>query len=219
MKLLIAALALSAPVAHAAPASVTAAPVQTSDLDRLVLLMLPEQRVIDMTLAAVRKEAQRRPEFANDPAMADFVIKRMWPEVEKTLRAGLPSLRAELAKVIAAELTPDEITDIYSFFASPTGQKLQQAMFEVIAENPGASQEEQQRLGVERFMAHIAPDDYGPLSRFGASSAATKMKDVTPRITATSQDWANRLLARNDADMAVLRNQAIADYKRQKAGQ
>ena len=216
--LLIALAAALAPPMQAAPlaAAPVAAPVHASDLDRLVLLMLPEQRVIDLTLVAVRKQALLRPDFAKDPEMADFVIKRMWPEVEKTLRDGLPELRAELAKVIAASLTPAEVSDLYAFFSSPTGQKLQNVMFEVIAENPSASPAEQQRLMMDKFMPSLTPDDYGALTRFGGSGAAHKMQDITPRISTVSEAWAADILSRNDARMTVLRNQAIADYKRQK---
>lgn len=219
MKLLLAALALGAPVMTAAamPAPVAA---PASDLDRLVLLLLPEQQLLDVIATAVRKQAKSIPDFARDPAMADFVFARMRPEVDKVMRESLPELRAEIAKIVSTELTPGEIGEVYAFFSSPAGQKLQRHAFKAIGENPNAQPAEQQRIAVEGFMAELAPSDYPALTAFGASGGAQKMSQVTPRISAASSAWADRLLVRHGERFAALRNQAIAEYKRRKvAGQ
>lgn len=217
MKSLFAALALATPaLIAAAPAPVT---VPASDAERLTALMVPERAMIDLVMTAARNEAQRNPQFGNDQALIDFVIARMKPEMEKVVRDALPELRADLARIIAAEMTPAEVTQVYTFFASPVGQKLQATTFQVIAENPGASPAEQQRIAVERFMAELKPADYPALTAFGGSAGARKMPQVTPRISAASAAWAERLLARHGDRMTALRTQAVADYKRQKAGQ
>lgn len=213
MKLLLAALALSAPTA--APAAVAPVTVPASTLDQLVLLLVPDQRMIDLVGASMRSEAQRAPELKGDKALADFVIARMSPDVEKIVRGALPELRSDMAKIIAADLSPGEIGEVYTFFVSPTGAKLQAVLYEVLAEKPGASDEEVQRLVLERLMSRLTLDDYGPLSTFGASSGAQKIQTLNPRIAEASKAWAERLIAANNARFATLRTQAIADYRRQ----
>lgn len=221
MKLIFAALALGATVTLPAPAPAMMAPVAVpaGDLDKLVLLMLPDQRMMDLIAQTVRNDTGNRGELSNDPAMREFVIARIIPEVGKVMRAELPELRAEIAGIISAELTPDEITDIYTFFASPTGQKLQQILFEEMGKDPSADGPTTQKRAVERFMASLTPEDYPALSAFGASSGAQKMRDVTPKVSAASEAWADRLLKKHGARFDALRAEAIADYKRQKAGQ
>lgn len=211
------ALPVAATPAIATPiATPVAAPA--SDLDRLVLLMLPDQRIMDLVTQMVRNDNGARSEL-KDPATREFVIARMLPEVSKVMRAELPGLRAEIAGIISADLSPDEITDIYTFFASPTGQKLQQILFEEMGKNPGADGETIQKRAVERFMASMTADDYPALSAFGASSGAPKMRDLTPRVGAASEAWADRLLKKHGPRFDGLRAEAIADYKRQKDAQ
>lgn len=212
MKLLFAALALSAPIGVALPA--ISAPVPVSDLDRLVAIMVPERAMLDIVTAAARDEAKRNPQFANDPALVDFVLARMKPDIDKMVRDGLPELRADLARVIAADLTPAEIAEVYTFFASPTGQKLQAATYQALAENPSGDPAERQRVAVERFMADLKPGDYPALTAFAASAGARKMQQVTPRIAAASKAWADRLIVRNAGRLTTLRNAAVADYKK-----
>jgi hypothetical protein len=217
MKFLLAALALGAPMAAPATAPVT---VPSGDLDRLVVLLMPDQALLDLVMASVRNESKKHPEFARDPAMTDYVIVRIRPEIGRLMREALPELRSEMATIIAAEMTADEIAEVYAFFSSPTGQKLQRYAFEAIAENPTTPPAEQKRIAVERFMADLAPADYPALSAFGTSAAARKMPQVTPKVSAASAAWADRLVAKHGPRFAEMRTQAVADYKRQKgAGQ
>ena len=219
MTFMLAALALAAPLALPAPAlSATAAPVPASDADRLVMILVPDQSLLDVIAVAVRKDIQRLPEFASDSAMADYVLGRLRPELDKVMRESLPALRAEMARIISGEMTAAEIAEVYAFFSSPTGQKLQTYAFQAIAENPALDQAEQQRIAVERFMANLAPADYPALTAFGASAGARKMPQVTPKLSAASAAWAQRLIAAHGPRFATLRAQAIGDYKRQKGG-
>lgn len=216
MKLLFATIALATPAAVPAATPPIAAPAAVSDVDRLVELLAPDRKMLDLVMTTARGQALRAAAFENDPAMVDFVLARMRPEIDRSVRAALPELRAELARILSAALTPGDIADLYSFFASPTGQRMQQIAFAVIAEHPDADAETQQQLTVERFMASLTPSDYGPLTAFGASGGAQKLPAISPQIRAASEDWAQRLILRNNDSWTALRAQAIADYKRQK---
>lgn len=217
MKFLLAALALTAPMA-ALPAAPVAAPAD--DAERLVGLLLPEAQLLETIFTAVRKDFARVPEFRSDPAMGEFVLAKLRPDVEKVMRAELPSLRTELRAILAADMNPGEINDVYTFFASPTGQKLQRHLFKAMADHSNASPEEQKRIATEAFLADVTPGDSIALTRFGTSAGARKMNQVTPKISAASEGWASRLLVKHGPRFADLRAQAIADYKRQKgAGQ
>ena len=213
MKLILAALALGLP-GHAPAPALTVAPA--NDAGRLVALLIPERAMIDLVMAAARSEAKKNPEFAGDPAMIDFVLKRMRPDLEKIVRDGLPELHAEMIRIITAQMTSAEIADVYTFFASPTGQRLQKTTYEVIAENPGADNSEHQRIAIDRFTQSITLEDMPALTAFGTSAGAQKMQAVTPRTTAASGAWADRVLTRHGPRLDALRAQAIADYKKQK---
>lgn len=216
MKFLFAALALAMPIHAARPAPASAPPTVRNDAAGLAALLMPERAMLDLVAAAMRTQASKSAQFGGDQAMADFVVARLRPEMEKVVRESLPELRAEITRIIAADMTPAEINDVYTFFASPTGQRLQQTAFDVIAENPMADAATQQRLAVERFMPTLTPSDYPPLTAFGASAGAKKMQTVTPKTGAASAAWADRLLARHGSRFDTLRAQAIADYKKQK---
>lgn len=215
MKLIFAALAFGLPgAAPALPPILAVAPA--NDAARLVALIVPEHAMLTLVMASARSEAQTNRQFAGDPAMVDFVLKRMRPEIEKIVREGLPELRADMVRIISAEMTPAEIADVYTFFASPTGQRLQQTTYDVIAENPAADASEHQRIAIERFTESITPADLPALTAFGTSAGAAKMRGVTPKTTAASEAWAERLLSRHGTRMDTLRTQAIADYRKQK---
>ena len=220
MKLILAALALATPMAQPLPA-ITAPPaaaVAAGETERLVELLFPEDRVMETALAAVRNDTRRRSELSDDPAMLDFVITQMWPEVSQTMRAAMPELRADLAKVFTAELTPGEISDLTIFFSSPAGKKLLAIIYEDMAANPAAGTQERTNNASDRFMAVLTPDDYPAVTRFAASGGAAKMQEIGPLLGNASAAWAERLLARHGPRFATLRTQAIADYKRKQGG-
>jgi hypothetical protein len=214
MKLILAALALSLP--GQAPALPTLAVAPANDAGQLARLLVPERAMLDLIMVAIRNEAKRRPPFAGDPAMTDFVLKRMQPDILQMVREAVPELRVELTKIFSTEMTPGEIGDVYAFFASPAGQRLQQIGFEVVAENPSADSAEHQRIAVERFTASITPADIPALTAFGSSAGARKMKTVAPKTTAASEAWAQRVIARHGTRIDAIRTQAIADYRKQK---
>lgn len=215
MTFLFAALALGLPLQAGTAAPVALAPAH-NDAARLAGLLVPERAMLDLVTAGARTLALKSRQFEGDRAMVDFVLARMRPEIEKMVREALPELQAEITKILAADLTPAEINDLYTFFASPTGQRLQKTAFDVIAENPMADPATQQSIAVERFMATLTPEDYPPLSAFGASAGARKMRGVNPKVAAASEAWGERLLTKHGARLETLRRDAIADYKKQK---
>ena len=218
MKLLIAALALGAPLATA-PASAAVAPVTApaSDLDGLVQLLLPEQQLLEMTVVAAGTglDDVYGGDFARYPGMRDYVLAQIKPEMNAAFIASLPELRKSIAAILARELTPQEITELYTFFASPTGRKLYAIMIEVAGKNAADSDEVIQKKMMDQIMANMTPDDYGPLATFGASSGAAKVQQFMPAVTEASREWTDKLVAQHGPRIRAVADKAVTDYKRQ----
>jgi len=216
MKFLIAALAMGATLTPAAQAAALIAPAPASDLDRLVLLLIPEQGLVDMMMVSAGKglDEENSADFARYPGMRDYVLAQLRPDLLRAFGAGLPELRASIGAILSRELTADEIGDLYAFFSSPTGKKLYAIMLEVAGENAAKDEDTVKQIMMDRIMASMTPEDYGPMSAFGGSSAAGKMQTISPQIRAASMAWANKLVVANAGPIRTLRDKAIADYKR-----
>ena len=223
MKFLLAALAMSASLTPAAQAATLSAPVPDGDLDRLIAVLMPEQGLIDVLMVAAGKglDSDNSADFARYPGMRDYVLDQVRPEIVRVFRAALPELRASVGAILSRELTAQEIRDLYTFFSSPTGQKLYAIVVDVAGETAGQDEDAIKQVMMDRIMATMTPDDYGPMATFAASSASGKMQTISPQIRAASVAWADKLVAANAVTIRTLRDKAIADYKRAhpKAGQ
>jgi Uncharacterized protein conserved in bacteria (DUF2059) len=229
MKPLLLALALSA--AALAPASAfaaapAAAPVADTDLQKLVSLLAPEEAItqlagksfdtgMDQRIAANPK---LKAAYAADPAMREAVGSQLRTQFASVLVAALPSLRAEIETILKTALTPAEIADSLSFFASPTGQKVRAEVYETMGSAPGQSTQEMQQAAIAAVMAKMTAEDYPALMAFAGSTASQKMGTVNPRISAASQAWADRLVAANRPKLEALADKLAADYRARKSG-
>lgn len=225
MKKLIAALALSAaalasPLAIAAPA--VAAPARP--VDQLVGLLLPEASLVRIGVRAfdmgvereVTTDAVLKASYARHPGLRTYVATALRPTFVKLLKKEIPSLRREIRAIAVEGLTAPEIADSLVFFASPTGQKLRTQVYETMGNDPTQSPAAMKSAAVSAVMANMKVADYPALIAFGASSAASKINVLNPRIAAASQAWSDRLVAKHGKRMRSLAAAAAKRYLRGK---
>jgi hypothetical protein len=229
MKPLFAALALGVAVlpVQAFAAAPLAAPVADGDLQKLVALMAPEDSIGRIAGQAFDKgmdqqiagDPKMKATYDANPGLREQVGGQLRGQFTRILVAALPSLRGEIAGILQAELTPGEIGDTLTFFASPTGQKVRAEVYETMGSAPGQSPQEMQQAAMAAVMAKMTAEDYPALMAFAGSTAAQKMGSVNPKIAAASQAWALKLVAANRPQMEGFATKAVADYlAKKKAG-
>lgn len=220
MRMLFAALALTAPIASVPVALAGPVMLQRADAEALVRQMLDDAtmsriaaRAFDQGAADTLAEAPEvQRQFAANPGLREHVQNTVRAEVVKAVVRDLPDLRAKLSALIAADLNPREIADVTTFFASPVGQKMKGAAYQSIADKPVPDQAKLQQQAIAAIMASIAPEDYPALMAFGTSSAAQKMQTLNPKITAASRTWTEAFIARHSPRMQELAAKAQADF-------
>lgn len=215
------ALGLALPgIAVARPAPVAPAPDARADAEQLAGILLPSEAVLEVGGRAfdygvdqgtVISDEERALYDAN-PGMKEYVAGRVRPEFQAILSQELPGLRRDLSLIVSGEMTPAEIADTLAFFASPTGAKMKAQIYRAIAERPDQSQAEMQQNAMNAAIANLTPDDYPVLMTFGTSSAAQKIQQVSPRISAAGQAWAERMMAANDARLRKVAQTAQAEF-------
>ena len=219
--MLLAAIALAtAPMAGLAIAAPVAA-ATAKPLERLVALLLPEESLITLAARAfdagldreVANNAELRAIHARQPGFKAYVASRLRPALATMLKKELPGLRREIRAIVAAELKPREIEEALAFFASPTGAKLRTQVYATMGDNPNQSPEAMQAAAISAVMKQMKAADYPALIAFGASSAASKMNIVNPKIAAASRAWSDRLVAKNSKKMRALAAAAVRHYK------
>lgn len=228
MKPLLAALALgvAALPASAFAAAPVSAPAAEGDLQKLVALMAPEDSIgriagrafdlgMDQQLAA---DPKMKAAYDANPGLREQVGGQLRGQFTRILVAALPSLRGEIETILKAELTPGEIADTLTFFASPTGQKVRTEVYEAMGNAPGQSPQEMQQAAMAAVMAKMTPEDYPALMAFAGSTAAQKMGSLNPKIAAASQAWALKLVAANRPQMEGFATRAAAEYLAKKKG-
>src|SRR6218665_2520862 len=223
MKPLLATLMLSvaalAPVSAFAAAPV-AAPAPDTALDKLVALMVPEERI--GSLAGKAFDAGMDDQIAADPAIkASFdgnpglrqqIGDALRPQFTAILVAALPSLRTELSGIIGQAMTASEISDTLTFFSSSAGKKVRAELYEVMGRSPGQSPEAIRQAAITSFMAKMTAEDYPALMAFAGSPAAQKMGALNGRISAATQAWGQRLVAANSVRLQAQAIKLVADY-------
>ncbi|MES2442643.1 MAG: DUF2059 domain-containing protein [Pseudomonadota bacterium] len=212
MKLVLAALALgglAAPAVAQPAAGGQTAPA--SERDRLVRLLVPDATMLELAMKSLDSEAAAAP--ASDPAMKAYVVAQIRPELQRLLVRELPALRSEIAAILTAELTPPEIADAATFFASPTGQKIYAAAIGSLGATPGLSDDQAREAAMTAAMASLTTEDYPALMAFAASGASAKMSTINPRIGAASKAWAARLIAENGERMRGIQRRAADEYR------
>jgi hypothetical protein len=221
MKLLYTAIALAiAPLApaHALP---SAAPAEArADAEALVAQLVGDDAMVKLGRRAfdsgvdgrVAGDARIQQTYAANPGLKQHVADELRGEFIKIMLHELPGLRRQLSVIVGAEMTGAEIADTLAFFRSSVGQKLKAQAYASIGDKPGQTPEQMQQAAMAAVMSNLAPEDYPPLLAFGATSAAQKMQTLNPKISATSQAWANRLVAENEARMRALALKATSDF-------
>lgn len=222
MKFRIAALALGLALpglAAARPAPVMAADAGT-DAEQLVGILLSQDAILELggrafdygiTQGAAADSAQREL-YAAHPGMREYVASRMRPEFQAILSQALPGLRRDLSAIVISEMTPGEIADTLAFFASPTGIKMKAQIYQAIGDKPDRSQADMEQQAVAAAVANLTSEDYPVLMAFGNSSAAQKMQQVTPRISAAGQAWAQQMIAANNDRLRKVAGAAQAEF-------
>jgi hypothetical protein len=217
VSLALGAAALAAPLAQAAPA---AAPAPADDLQKLVVLLVPEDSMTQVALRAFDAsmaqgtvgDAETERLLKQYPGLKEHVAATVKPEMVKVLLAGLPALRQRIGNVLSAEMTADEIAATYTFFASPTGKKVYANALGTMGSDPGDDEDQVKQKAMDAVMASLTPEDYPALMAFGTSSAAKKMNAINPKISAASKAWAEELLAQHRDRLTKLAAAAALDY-------
>lgn len=222
MKPFLAALALGTATLAPISAFAAAPAVAPADanLDKLVALMAPEDKISRLAGKAfdagmdeqVAADPKMKATFDANPGLREQVGGQLRAQFTGILVAALPSLRAELGGILQQELTASEIADTLTFFSSPTGEKLRAEVYETMGGAPGQSAEEVQQAAISAVMAKMTAEDYPALMAFGASPAAQKMGSVNPKIQAASKAWAEKLVEANRPKMQALAVKLTADY-------
>jgi hypothetical protein len=219
-------LVLAAPATVTAPAVAHAAAADSAT-GRLALLLVPDDAMSDLALRsfqyqlAQNQDAQTRAAYARYPGLRDAVAGKLRPALAKILKRALPDLRKQIAAILAAEMSPGEIAETETFFASPTGHKVYIAVLRSMGDKPDRSEADASAAAMSAAMSSLSLKDYPVAIRFGASSAAGKMGRVNPLIAAASRAWADALIHKHEAKMRKLAartaDKFIAKAKRAKA--
>lgn len=206
--------------AVARPVAGVAASARTAELDRLVVLLVPDAamadlaaRAFDQAIAQGRSgDAETRAAIARHPGLRAHLAAAVRPRMLRILKRELPALRGEIGAILAAELSDAEVRDAATFFASAAGQKVYAQALRAIGDNPDRDAAQVKDAAMSAVMGSLAPEDYPALIVFGASSAAAKMKTINPRIAAASKAWSERLLAKHGRKMDKLAKRATRRY-------
>lgn len=217
-------------LASALPAHAQAlAPQQAAaaqDADRLVALVASDDMIVQLAGqlfdAHIRDganlPADKRALFAQNPGLKRHVADRVRGEMAAVLKSELPSLRKQLAALVRSDMTPREIADSLAFFSTPTGRKLLVRAYRGVGGSGATSEQEAEQAAVTAVMKDLAPEDYSALFTFGTSPAAQKFQALRPRITETSRRWGEDIVARHQARLERIGEQAIADYRGEMKG-
>lgn len=216
--------------ACAAPVAVHAAPMiahPAENIDRLLDQLLPEQAMIDLVRkafeAAFDQEMRGDPAlakvYADNPGLREHISAAVLPELIRSVRTELPSLRKELGTIISTGLSPVEVSDVADFFGSATGMRLRDTVHREMGANPMGDQAALEQAAVAKFMATVTQADMAVLMEFGTSSAAGKMQTINPRIAQASAAWGQRVAAQNDGRYRQLATAATAEFLARKKAQ
>lgn len=218
LPLLLTAVALPA---QAAPVGLAAQAAPTQDADRLVALLTSDDLVSQLSRQMLdsylrdeigMSEAQKTM-FAQNPALKEHVAGRLRGEMTPILRQELPSLRAQLAGEVRGGMSPQEIRDMLTFFSTRTGRKLLAGGYRGVGDSGAISPEEAEKAAISAMMRDLTPDDYSTLLTLGTSSAAQKFQTLKPRITEISRRWGEGVVARHQARLERVGEQAIVEYR------
>jgi hypothetical protein len=191
-----------------------------------VLVLVPQEQMVALATRAFDHsvenggDAESKSLYAQYPGLREHVAARLRPAMVKLMKRALPRLRSDIGKIIASEMTPAEIRDTAEFFGSPTGRKVYASALKSMGDKPDRSESDASAAATRAVMSSLAPEDMPAMMKFGASSAAGKMKTVNPRIATASKAWANKLVAANETRMRRLARRSVEQYvARAKRGQ
>ncbi|UZK65347.1 hypothetical protein [Sphingomonas sp. M1-B02] len=226
MKHLLIALAVGTALHAPAQARVPAIVDARTDADALVAQLASDSAMARLGARAfdhgVEQEIAADPAikatYAANPGLKAHVVAQLRGEFLKIMQRQLPALRSQLSQVVRTEMSAVEIADTLTFFQSPVGQKLKEQVYASMSDKPGQSPDEARQAAMTAVMSNLTAEDYPALMAFGASSAAQKMQAVNPKIAATSEAWAKKLVADSDARMRALAAEAAAAYLKRRTG-
>ncbi|AJP73750.1 DUF2059 domain-containing protein [Sphingomonas hengshuiensis] len=223
MKSLLAAFAVATAALLPSTAQARGAPIAVApspDVEQLVAMLVGDDAMLRLGTRAfdanIEEELAADPQakalLARDPGLKTYVSDQLRASFVAVLQRELPTLRGQLGTLFASELTATEVADTLAFFSSPVGRKLIAQVYQAAGDTPGQDQAAMQQAAIASVMANLQPEDYPALMAFGASSAAQKMQVVNPKISATSQAWAEKLVSANEAAFRQQAIAAVADY-------
>lgn len=220
MRSLLAAVMLGVTLAPVPSLARARAVAPAGEVDKLVALMVPpdvmvriSERVFDNNLRnGTALPPERQALFAANPGLKEHLSRALKAEMGSILRKDLPAFHVELAGLFTREMSAAEIGQTLAFFDGPTGRKMLARMYDGVARSTSETPDQAKQAAMASLMASLTAEDYPALTAFGATPAATKLQAVTPKLQQLAQGWATRLMAGNQARMALLADKATADY-------
>jgi hypothetical protein len=187
--------------ASPAQAQTTAAPAPGAS-ENLAALLLPDDSILDASIKLFdsmisddsKFPPERRAIFATYPGLKEEIASDIRVQLVAMMRAELPPLRVDMARILDAEMTRPEIEQLVTFFSSATGRKMLVQIYASMAASGSADEEAMRAQAMSKVMASLTPDDYPALAAFGQSSAAPKLKTIGPKLRAASEAWSQRIM-------------------------
>ena len=150
-----------------------------------------------------------------EPGILKEMLAAMRPILEEDLRASLPELWNDLAKIYAAELQASEIKEVTAFYRSEVGQHLVAAMGEgmdfstAVSKSLLAPDDELQEqdltaglmAGVAGLSKRLTPEDYQAIIDFTSKSPGSKLATIAPKTVAETTRWSNRADPETEAEV------------------
>lgn len=189
--------------------------------EQVVALMLPDEalsatmtKVFDASISDESKfTPERRALFDANPGLKDEIAALIRTRLVAIMTDNLPKLRADLAEVVSSDLTPVEIDDTLTFFASGTGKKMLAQLYAGMAASGSADEEAMRAKAMSTMMASLTPEDYPALMAFGSSSAAPKLKAMGAEFKAKSKAWGEDMIAQYGPELMKQVDAAIAAHQ------
>jgi len=207
------ALAFAAPSLQAAtPAPVAA---KSADIDKLMDAMLDEQMLVGAMNAATDKQfddlAVADASFAalikQFPGLDGALRERTRVELAAIVHEGLPTLRASVARLIAARMTGEQVAAAAALLGSPTGKAFYAKGVQLGATGKGKAD-----VDAAELMKMLKPEDFPLLVAFHATGADDVFVKLTPELGQISTDWGTDIAARNKDRLSKAGIEATSEY-------
>lgn len=166
------------------------------EAEKLVALLTPEDRLIEMGKgmfgpmldARIAGEPAAKALFDQNPGLRQRFVKLLQAEFGPMLETVLPDYRADVRALLIAELTAQDMRDIFDLFSSSIGKRLFDAAIVGAARYPDDPEDVAAAKVVMEVFRTITPEEQAFLASFENRSGSFKrfegVKQQLPAIQA-----------------------------------